>query len=65
MERPMETDPMLRSKDELSAIVDHISVPNSPLASTRNSRTRSSSPTCSRFLARVGELETDVAKLKQ
>jgi hypothetical protein len=27
----MQTDPMLRTKDELAAIVDHISVPNSPV----------------------------------
>lgn len=27
----MQTDPMSRSKDEFSSIVDHISVPNSPV----------------------------------
>lgn len=27
----MQTDPMLRTKDELASIVDHISVPNSPV----------------------------------
>jgi len=27
----MQTDPMLRTKDELASVVDHISVPNSPV----------------------------------
>ena len=31
LEHTMNTDPMLRTKDEYAAIVDHISVANSPV----------------------------------
>ena len=61
----MQADPMLQSKNELSAIVDHISVPNSPVGIDAQLTHAIIITYLQQILTRVDRLEAEVARLKR
>jgi len=61
----MHTDPMLRTKDELSAIVDHISVPNSPVGIDAQLTHAIIITYLQQILARLERVEAGLAQLER
>ncbi|MGD9632749.1 MAG: hypothetical protein AB7G28_23475 [Pirellulales bacterium] len=60
----MQTDPMQRSKEELSSIVDHISVPNSPVGIDAQLTHAIIITYLQQILARLDVLETKVSQIQ-
>ncbi len=60
----MSTDPMQQSKDELAAIVDHISVANSPVGIDAQLTHAIIITYLQQILSRIELLETKVARLE-
>lgn len=61
----MDVDPMLRSKDELASIVDHISVPNSPVGIDAQLTHAIIITYLQQILARLDKVEVEVARIKR
>jgi hypothetical protein len=61
----MQADPMQQSKDELSEIVDHISVPNSPVGIDAQLTHAIIITYLQQILARVDRLEAELSRLRQ
>lgn len=60
----MQSDPMLRTKDEFSSIVEHISVANSPVGIDAQLTHAIIITYLQQILARLDRVEASVAQIK-